>query len=213
MYKLIKAAVVLVAGLFAKNVVARDRDFNPLQNLEVLVHGETEIASFPSGTTCCTVTAINLPPIDSSEYDRGEGPKTELHVTAVGQRGRYVSQDNIGLYTDVHRQKVARPPSYYRFAFDPDNVHSETCEDITGLYTEALYKKSVSSHPDQVKVENLRSEIKRKKEGSAFQQVAFTFFGPNVNPKESAVITCWQPEDDVLIGGMLAERNYPKHGV
>lgn len=71
MYKIIKAAVM---GFFAKDVMARDRDFNPMTGMEVLTHGETKIASFPAGVTCCSVTPINVP----------KSLGAELHVTTVG---------------------------------------------------------------------------------------------------------------------------------
>ena len=199
MYQIIKALVVLVTGVFVKDAMARDRDFDPMTGMEVLTHGETKIASFPTGTTCCSVAAINVPN-SLKEYE--EGPFSELHVTTVGS-SYYTAQDGEkGLYTETY-SKINRPNSYSKFAFDVEGHFSSVCDLVVSGLTTRNLKLSVATSTDKDNIDRLKSELHENNVKSGTKEAAFTFFGPRINPRETAVIRCWPLEDDVLVGALL----------
>jgi hypothetical protein len=195
MLKYIKA---LCIATFARGATARDRAFNPIAGMEVLTHGETEIASLPSGITCCSVTAVNVPN-DRTAY--ANGPFSELHVTTVGSSHYRSEEGEKGLYTKIYG-RVNRPSSYRQFAFDVSDNFSEVCDDVTSGLTTSQAKSTANTCTDETEI-NRWKETHKKFSQLASREAAFTFFGPGEKQKETAVIRCWPLEEEVFVGAML----------
>lgn len=193
---------MLATVFLAKGVVARDRAFSPINGMEVLTHGETEITRLPTdaSVTCCTVTPINIP-IDSTQYY--EGPFSELHVTAVGSL-QYPSEDGYKQLETAVYTKVNRPASYRKFAFDVGGRFSSVCEDATSVLAQENRKSLAISSTDKARIADLKSGINKRTD---LKEAAFTFFSSRKNPEDKAAIRCWPLEEDVLVGALLNNRN------
>lgn len=189
--------LLLFATLGSINgIMACNEKFNPMDGMKVLQDGKPEIGLLPNGIICCALSQV------FAKSNESDVPPAELHVTTVGSKFYPADNGYNHLYTDIY-------PIYNYNAlnlFDIERTYSAACR-AGGDQIKRL-QSTTANFSNKKMIEDLKSTLPKNTSQPGLREVAFTFIASNLTKDINALIRCWQPDEDTVLGAILEANGY-----